>query len=67
MVRLFAQVGLLALVGAVAGTQAREASAVLADMRAALGGPGALDTVRTLSVSGSVTESIGTVSWLGPK
>ena len=47
------------MLAAGAGAQARTAEAVLAEMRAALGGDAALEAIQTLSVSGDVTHSLG--------
>ena len=57
--RLLVQLGLATLVSLAVGAQARDADAVLREMRAALGGDAALDAIQTWSVSGDVTSSPG--------
>ena len=57
--RLLVQLGLATLVSLAVGAQARDAGAVLREMRAALGGDAALDAIQTWSVSGDVTSSPG--------
>lgn len=57
--RLLVQLGLAAILCVTAGAQARDADAVLREMRAALGGDAALGAIQTWSVSGNVTSSAG--------
>ena len=57
--RLFVQLGIAAILSLAVGAQARDADAVLREMRAALGGDATLDAIQTWSVNGSVTSSPG--------
>lgn len=50
---------LAAIAGIGANGQARDADTVLREMRVALGGDAALDAIKTWSVSGDVTSSLG--------
>jgi hypothetical protein len=50
------------IAGAVLAGQGREASAILGDMRRALGGDAVLDAIRTFSAGGSVTKRSGPAS-----
>ena len=59
--RLLLRTALSALIALNLGAQARSADEVLREMRVALGGDAALDAIQTLSASGEITHSAGSV------